>query len=282
MTQQESSPFLKKRTKKRLQRCHEAPDHQTPNFRSFWGFFKKGLLPVLLCAAAAALPPAARPYSRQDLPWWHARFITKQNELRTANPDLIWLGDSITQQFETAGPEPWRNFAPIWNRFYAPRHAVNLGFKGDATAHLLWRIQNGELANIHPRLAIILIGANNFGHLHWPAQPTLQGIEAITATLHQRLPQTKILLLGVLPSIRSAWVDANTAELNTALARRYAAGTDATFIDLTPLFLTHGHIDPSRFIDPHLTPPDPPLHPDAATQLRIAETIEPAVEKLMK
>jgi lysophospholipase L1-like esterase len=217
-----------------------------------------------------------------DLPWWRARFEAKQAELHASPPDLLWLGDSITQQFETAGPEPWRNFKPIWDRFYAPRHAINLGFKGDATAHLLWRMENGELDGLHPHLAIILIGANNFGHLHWPAQPTLLGIEAIVATLHQRLPHTHVLLLGVLPSIRSAWVDQNTAELNAALAHRYAGGAEATFMDLTPLFLDHGRVDPSRFIDPHLTPPDPPLHPDAATQLRIAETIEPTVRRLMQ
>ena len=53
----------------------------------------------------------------------------------------LWLGDSITQDFEHAGPEPWRNFQPVWQRFYAATGTpINLGFNGDATAHLLWRI----------------------------------------------------------------------------------------------------------------------------------------------
>ena len=88
----------------------------------------------------------------------------------------------------------------------------------------------------HPRLAIVLIGANNFGHLHWPAAPTLQGIAAIIDTLHQRLPHTKILLLSVLPSIRSAWVDENTEAVNHMLAARYGNGADplVTFTDVTP------------------------------------------------
>ncbi len=238
------------------------------------------MLTGLLCGTAP-VPPAAQPYSRMDLPWWKARFAAKQAELRAGPVDLLWLGDSITEQFEQAGPEPWRDFAPVWQRFYAPRHAVNLGFKGDATAHLLWRIQHGETDGIHPRLAIILIGANNFGHLHWPAAPTVQGIQAIVAELHRRLPATRLLLLGVLPSLRSGWVDQNTLAANEALARLYGPGSGVTFIDLTALFTRNGRVDPGCFLDPHLTPPDPPLHPSAQTQERMAEAIEPAVSQLM-
>ena len=247
-------------------------------------FSKKRALPFLACLtlAAAPLPPAAQPISRAALPWWQARFDAKQAELRAHPPDLVWFGDSITQDFEQSGPQPWRDFKPVWDRFYAPRHAVNLGFKGDATSHLLWRIEHGETDGIRPRLAIILIGANNFGHLHWPAQPTLQGIETIIATLHQRLPGTRLLLLGVLPSIRSPWVDQQTRTLNAALAARYGSGADVTFRDLSALFLVNGHVDAGAFLDSHLTPPDPPLHPSAETQMRMAEAIEPDVARLMR
>jgi lysophospholipase L1-like esterase len=240
-------------------------------------------LAALLLLPGAAMPPAAQPISRMDLPWWRARFEAKQAELRAGPVDLVWLGDSITQDFEQAGPEPWRNFRPVWDRFYGRRHAVNLGFKGDATAHLLWRIEHGETDDIHPRLAIILIGANNFGHLHWPAAPTLVGIESIIVALHARLPRTHILLLGVLPSIRSAWVDANTDAVNRELADRYGGGADpaVTFRDLSGLFIKDGKVDASCFLDGNLHPPDPPLHPNAATQERIAAAIEPVVRRVL-
>ena len=240
------------------------------------------LVACTLLWGAAPLPMAALPYSRMDLPWWRERFAAKQAALRAGPVDLVWYGDSITQQFEADGPQPWARFKPVWDRFYAPRHAVNLGFKGDATAHLLWRIEHGEADGIHPRLAVILIGANNFGHLHWPAGPTLIGIETIVGTLRARLPGTRLLVLGVLPSIRSLWVDANTAELNRALAARYRAGDEAVFVDVTGLFLKPSKtVDPADFIDPHLAPPDPPLHPTAQMAERIAEAIEPTVSRLM-
>lgn len=235
-----------------------------------------------LVLGGANLPPAAQPYSRMDLPWWRARFVAKQVELHPRPIDLLWLGDSITQDFERAGPESWRDFRPVWSRFYAPRRAINLGFSGDATSHLLWRMLHGELDGLQPRLAIVLIGANNFGHLHWPAAPTLLGIETIVTTLHERLPRTKILLLGVLPSIRSSWVDRNTAELNRALAARYGDGREVVFRDLSALFQAPGGtVDAAEFLDVHLSPPDPPLHPSAQTQERMAEAIEPIVSQLM-
>ena len=103
-------------------------------------------------------------------------------------------------------------------------------------------------------------------------------------TLHARLPDTKILLLSVLPSIRSSWVDANTVELNHALAARYGGTGDVRFQDLTPLFhhLPGGGFDPDDFLDGHLSPPDPPLHPSPRMQERIAEAIEPNVSRMMR
>jgi len=249
----------------------------------FGSFFQKRTASFLLLSLAAAAPNlSSTPLSRMNLPWWQARFAEKQAALRAGPVDLLWLGDSITQDFETAGPESWRDFRPVWEHFYGGRHAVNLGFKGDATCHLLWRMEHGELDGVHPRAAIILIGANNFGKLHWAARPTLEGIEAVVSELHARLPATKILLLGVLPSIRNAWVDANTDELNRALALRYdAPGSGVIFRDLSPLFLRNGHVDAGAFLDTRLTPPDPPLHPSAQTQARMAAAIEPVVSAML-
>jgi lysophospholipase L1-like esterase len=197
--------------------------------------------------------------------------------MRQGPVDLVFYGDSITQDWELAGPEPWRNFAPVWRRFYGGRHALNLGFKGDTTAHLLWRIAHGEAAGIHPKAAVVLIGANNFGRLHWPAAETEAGIERVVSELRARLPGTHVLLLGVLPSLRSAWVDRNTAALNQALAARYRDGREAVFLDLSPLFMTGGRVDAGKFLDGHLSPPDPPLHPSAATQAAMAASMEPVL-----
>ncbi len=235
-------------------------------------------LPAAAQVAAQVAPHpvlAALPIARLDLPWWRARFAAKAAELRAAPPDLVFYGDSITEDYERAGPPAWRNFRPVWQRFYGDRHAANLGFKGDTTASLLWRLEHGEASGIHPRVAVVLIGANDFGRPHWSAADTLLGIDADVAAIRRHLPSTRILLLGILPSGRSAWVSANTATVNHALAAAYAHDPMVRFRDLSALFEHDGALDTALFLDPKLTPPEPPLHPDAEGQARMAAAIEP-------
>ncbi|MGH7211654.1 MAG: GDSL-type esterase/lipase family protein [Acetobacteraceae bacterium] len=239
------------------------------------------LAPVMPALAARRVPLAAIPIDRLYLRWWKARFYAKQAELRRGPADLLWLGDSITQDWELHGPEAWRDFAPVWQRFYGGRHAVNLGFIGDCTSHLLWRIMHGEVEGIRPKAAVVLIGANNFGATHWGAADTVQGIDAILAVLRARQPQMQVLLLGVLPSIRNAWISEQTALTNRALAARDWSGTHVTYMDVGGIFMSGGRVDASRFLDPHLHPADPPLHPTAQSQARIAEAIEPTLARML-
>ena len=241
------------------------------------------LLLLLPGGASPATPTvlAATPLSRMDLHWWRERFEEKQRELRTHKIDLLFLGDSITQDYELRGPPEWRDFVPIWQRYYGDRNAVNLGFKGDATSHLLWRIENGETDGITPKVAVILIGANNLGRLHWSPEDTVAGIDAIIAQLRHRLPDTKLLLLGVLPSERSDWASRATIEINRALAARYQGAGEVNYIDVGPLFMKNGRLNRELFLDPKLTPPAAPLHPTAEGQALMAAAIEPALAALL-
>jgi lysophospholipase L1-like esterase len=240
--------------------------------------------PLLAAAPAhAKTPPAAVPIARLDLPWWRERHAAKLAEIKRGRIDLVFLGDSITQDWEHAGPPAWRDFRPVWQRFYGDRNAVNLGFSGDATSHLLWRIEHGEIDGIAPKVAIILIGANNLGRLHWPAADDVLGIEAVVAATRRRLPRAHILLLGILPSQRSDWATRTTMEVNRTLAARYGNGAVAgvTFLDVGAVFMRGGVLDRSLFFDPLLTPPEPPLHPTAEGQARMAAAMEPTLAALL-
>ncbi|MGH7211599.1 MAG: GDSL-type esterase/lipase family protein [Acetobacteraceae bacterium] len=233
--------------------------------------------------ASARTILAATPISRLDLSWWKHRFEVKQHRLHDGPVKLVFYGDSITQDWEHVGPPAWEDFAPIWRHFYGDRDAVNLGFKGDTTASLLWRVTHGEASGISPKAAVILIGANNMGHLHWSADDTVAGIDAIIAALRQRLPHARLLLLSVLPSERSEWVTRTTREINRDLASRYGDGrvADVTYLDVTGVFERDGKFDRSAFLDPLLTPPDPPLHPTAQAQGRMAAAMEPTLAAML-
>jgi hypothetical protein len=241
------------------------------------------VLAALLAGAAGPANPAAGSLSRDNLPWWHARHEAKVAQARQGHVDLVFLGDSITQNWEEHGPPAWKDFAPQWQRFYGDRNALNLGFKGDTTASLIWRMQHGEIDGIHPKAAILMIGANNNGRVHWSAEQTVGGIEAVIAEAHRKLPDTKILLLSVFPSLRSSWVDETTVVTNRGLVERYGHGQDplVSYLDVTGLFMKDGHLDKAAFLDGYLTPPDPLLHPTAQTQTRLAEAMEPTLAKMM-
>jgi lysophospholipase L1-like esterase len=243
------------------------------------------LLVLSLLAPAAAGSArtilAATPISRMDLPRWRDRHEAKLRELARDQPELIFLGDSIMQDWEQSGPPEWQDFAPVWQRFYGDRHAINLGFKGDTTASLLWRIRNGEVAGIAPKAAVVLIGANNIGKVHWSAEDTVTGIDTIVADLHKRLPNTKILLLGMLPSERSAAITETTQQINRMLAARYKDDKPVSFLDLSALFLRNGVVNRALFLDWRLTPPDPLLHPSAQGQTLMAKAMEPVLANML-
>jgi lysophospholipase L1-like esterase len=107
------------------------------------------------------------------------------------------------------------------------------------------------------------------------------GIDAIVSQLRHRLPTTKLLLLGVLPSERSDWVSQATAEINRGLAARYRGNGEVTYLDIGSVFMKDGKLNRELFYDPKLTPPAPPLHPTAEGQALMAAAIEPTLAALL-
>ena len=234
-------------------------------------------------AAAAAVDLAAAPIGRTDLPWWRERFAMTLREARSnLDAKLVWLGDSITQFWQRSGPVPYENVLPVWKQYYAPYDALDFGFIGDTTSSLIWRLNHGQVKGLHPKLAIILIGANNLGRPHWGARLTVPGIEAVVNNVHRRLPRSNILLLGVLPSDRGPWVTEQTRLINERLARIYAGGGVVTFRNVNKILERDGKIDTALYMDPKLPRHEPALHPDAEGMRRIAEALAPMVAALTR
>jgi beta-glucosidase len=144
------------------------------------------ILSVSAATARAQGPATVTPVPRQGHPMqMHQKFLDRTEK---GDVDLLFLGDSITQG--------WNN-NKVWQRHYGPRKAANYGIGGDRTQHVLWRIQNGEIDGISPKLIVLMIGTNNAGSDS--AEDIAAGIKAIVKTLREKLPETKILLLGVFP-----------------------------------------------------------------------------------
>jgi lysophospholipase L1-like esterase len=244
------------------------------------GSFALGARAQAIKPIPAPVNPAIMPTDRLGESWWAARHKAIVASLPShTDAQLLLIGDSITNNYDKAIP-PNQDFQPIWQQYYAPRKALNLGFSGDTTANVLWRMDHGELEGLHPKLAILLIGTNNTAH-HQTAEQTEAGIDAVVTDLEHHLPQTKILLLGILPS-RLFSKDANF-DVNSYLGLHYAGGEDphVSYMDISVAFYLGGTLNDSIFYDAYLNPPLPSTHPNTLGQRIMASAIEPAVARLM-
>ncbi|HEY7087557.1 MAG TPA: GDSL-type esterase/lipase family protein [Tepidisphaeraceae bacterium] len=137
-----------------------------------------------------AITPTTRPANPRQWMSRHDRFLQEIKD----HPDigLLFIGDSITDFWRNRGAE-------VWKRFEAYKPA-DFGISGDETQWVIWRLQNGELEGIHPKVVVIMIGTNNIGHYtderpEWAAA----GVKKIVEIVREKLPNSKILLLGVFP-----------------------------------------------------------------------------------
>nr|WP_252263836.1 GDSL-type esterase/lipase family protein [Paracidobacterium acidisoli] len=190
------------------------------------------------------------------------------------------IGDSITNNYDKS-KLPDENFQPTWQQFYAPRKALNLGFSGDTTANVLWRLDHGEVEGLHPKAAVLLIGTNNTGVGNETAEQTEAGIDAVIGDLEDRLPETRILLLGILPSELSASKTERDTAVNRYLATCYGDNPRVTYLDIGSIYFKNGALNTPIFYDPRLPWHPKALHPDTEGQHMMAEAIEPTLAKLM-
>ena len=226
--------------------------------------------------------PAVVPTERLGEPWWAERHKAVLEAVRN-HPDaqLLLIGDSITNNYEKANP-PDEDFLPTWKQFYEPRKALNLGFSGDTTANVLWRLDHGEVEGLHPKAAVLLIGTNNTSRQSdQTAEEAESGIDAVVADLEERLPETKILLLGILPSDVFQSKTERDRAINRYLAVCYGEHPQVTYLDIGSIFYRNGALNTAIFYDPRLPERHLPLHPDTNGQRMMAEAIEPALAKLM-
>ena len=160
---------------------------------------------------------------------WMKRHESLNERVKQGNVDLIFIGDSITHGWENVGKS-------VWAKTYAERNAVNLGIAGDRTQHVLWRLEHGNIDGIKPKLAVIMIGTNNSGTN--TSEQIADGIAAIVKKVRDKLPETKILLLAILPrgsDENNIKRKANAA--TNAMIAKLADGNRIEYLDIGPKFL---------------------------------------------
>ena len=239
------------------------------------------ILAIFLVSSLVGAPPAAapatQPLSQQDpsvaavktgangpkFLEMHQKFL---EQAKQGNIDLLFLGDSITQG--------WTKAPQVWKDNYEPLHAANFGIGGDRTQHVLWRIENGELDGIHPKVCVVMIGTNNSN-----TDPADKIAAAVEKIVHEVQDKTgaKILLLAVFPRERSS--DKNNQmetikQVNEKIAK-LDNGKTIRYLDIGAKFMgADGQLNQKLFSDG--------LHPNVEGYQIWADAMKPLLDEMMK
>ncbi|MDB9952243.1 GDSL-type esterase/lipase family protein [Porticoccaceae bacterium] len=175
--------------------------------------------------------------SRSPDYWWEVRHQSKLQELKQieTGPDILLIGDSITHVWEEAMGSDI-HAKKIWDDLFSDYQTYNIGYCGDGTENVLWRLQNGEIDGISPQVAILLIGTNNTGLRQDSAQETAVGIHSIINELHLRLPKTRILLMAIFPRTDNAEFHKVNTEINRIIQAQYTRSDRVHYLDINNNF----------------------------------------------
>ncbi|MCH2206215.1 MAG: GDSL-type esterase/lipase family protein [Lentisphaerales bacterium] len=215
---------------------------------------------------------AAIPAERQGKS--HGKWIARHNKhkafLQSKKPvDLLMIGDSITDCWQWGGGRG-KN---VWNEYYQKRNPYNIGISGDTTQGVLWRLQNGAIDNISPKLAVVMIGTNNHKNT---SEEVAEGIKEILKELRKQLPTTKILLLDIFPRGKNpseTKLHLKNAKTNEII-RKYANQKQIFSMNINKIFLQEdGMLNMALMKDP--------VHPNEAGYKIWAEAMEPFIEGIL-
>jgi beta-glucosidase len=240
------------------------------------------LAPAKAQPAPAATAPATQP-ADEPAPKLgpdgkiQAKFEAKHESFlrrRTSGPiDVLFLGDSITDNWATKGKD-------VWDKTYGNMNAANFGIGGDRTQHVLWRMDQGELDGINPKVVVLMIGTNNVMGDWYSADDILRADTKIVSEIHEKLPKTKVLLLAIFPrgsnpdDVKTKFARAKIKQVNEGLAK-LDDGNMTRYLDIGDKFLAaDGKITKEIMADA--------LHPTAEGYQIWADAMGPLLGQMMK
>lgn len=199
----------------------------------------------------------------------HERFMKDREALEKKGPiQLVFEGDSITDGWRGGGKK-------VFEENYAKYNTFNTGIGGDRTEHLLYRLNEGELDGLHPKAVMLMIGTNNLGTKQ-SVEDTIAGIKCVVKTIHEKVPEAKILLLGVFP--RGNKPDdhfrGEIKQVNDAISKMNGQD-NVTYLDIGEKFL-----EPDGTLPKSIMPDF--LHPNEKGYKIWAEAVQPSLDEMLK
>jgi len=206
--------------------------------------------------------------------WWlptHQKRLEEARAILAAGhrPEVVFIGDSITQGWGDEGRE-------VWQRHYGKVHAVNLGIGGDRTEHVLWRLQQGALDGLAPKVTVLMIGTNNAGQRAEGPETTAAGVKRLLDEIRQRLPGTQVLLLAIFPRGEKPddFLRGINERVNKIIAG-YADGRTVHYLDINGALLERNGALSRDVMPDH-------LHPNAKGYAIWQREMDATLQKLLK
>ncbi len=186
----------------------------------------------LLAAASAqqGTAPADRAVPRADSnsQTAHAELLEKA---RRGRIDVYFVGDSITRRW---GALDYPDLLAHWRKNFHGWNAANFGWGADQTQHILWRLQNGELDGVNPKIIVVQAGTNNLGTVPGgdeKVEDVARGITAILEACRAKAPGATIVLTGLFPRNDRPAVWPDIVRINERIAR-LADGRTVRYLDV--------------------------------------------------
>ena len=178
-------------------RQHEGGHEATPNWPTFFTWVSSFITaPPVPTNRKPYQAPSDLPSSRTDGNSLIAHFQLVQ-KAAMGGIDVYFEGDSIIRRWGTSDTA-WKDNYENWKANFWGWNAGNFGWGADSTQNILWRLKNGEIENVNPKVIVILAGTNNVGSGQSVDQVT-RGVQSIVDLCHEKAPKAKIILTAIFP-----------------------------------------------------------------------------------
>ena len=227
------------------------------------------LFGLLFTVSLHAQNKALDPVDRKD-DWWVNRHAENIEQMNRGDIELLLIGDSITHG--------WDGQPELYEKFFGAYKPINLGFSGDQTAHVLWRLDRLPLDTISPKVAMIMIGTNNIGHSDGSTpKEAAEGVVAIVKKLQYQYPRLQIIVLKIFP--RDEKPDGEyrkkVNEINAALPAKLKGSRNVALMDINAIFLDKDGTLPKSIMEDF-------LHPGKEGYERWGNAVSPVLKQAFK
>ena len=231
-----------------------------------------------LLAMAQVLDSADVPVPRADKKSQiaHEQLLEKAKKGKI---DVYFEGDSITRRWGTSD-EKYKSFLENWQKNFFGWNAADFGWGGDTTQNIIWRLKNGELDNVNPKIIVLLAGTNNVGNktpegdINPKAENIAKGIKAILDICRQKAPKATIILMGIFPRNDNMAVMPLINKINENIAK-FADGKKIKFLNIN-----NKMADKDGKLFPGITVSDG-LHLDVGGYQVWADSLKPIFKKIL-